>query len=458
MKKLYAFLFASFFLVAGSALWVKQVNAQLGPHFSAWPNHVMGWEWPVGASVTLTVDDLATEPNPDYTDTQTAETCPYNPVSCTEFSSSELYELGLHPGFLVTMTDGLTFKELTVSLLTATGSNPDADTVFGTADPGAQVYLWPCIAGNCGDEQYSRLVTTDSSGNWTAHFADSLEGQVYDVQRFDVFQIRITDGDYDDTALSWGIPTPFLAANLTENKVYGYAWEMGSSVTLEIDDPNTPEPVDYADSTTVTESWWEEGQVAFDLGDFTLAPGQTVNLSDAYIIRSHEVISNLSVTSVGVDNDIITGTAEPGSLVLIGEMCWYRNCSQAEATADENGYWEVIFPMDITPESSSKAWVLDDDGDLTEVVWSADQLTLQEAIEELIADVDELNLPFARKRLLKAELNLAIRFLDEGRVPAAKLSLYTFIWHVNRMERLGLLSDEVANGLVSSAQEIIASI
>jgi len=102
--------------------------------------------------------------------------------------------------------------------------------------------------------------------------------------------------------------------------------------------------------------------------------------------------------------------------------------------------------------------VMDDDGATATDTLIVMILTPEEAIEELITDVDGLDLPLARERLLKAELNLAIRFLNQGRIPAAKLSLYTFIWHVNRLERLGLLTEEVAIGLVSSAQQIIASI
>src|SRR3989344_733062 len=93
-----------------------------------------------------------------------------------------------------------------------------------------------------------------------------------------------------------------------------------------------------------------------------------------------------------------------------------------------------------------------------EIVETMAAVTPEEAIDELITEVQGLELPLGSKTLLLTKLKLAKYFLNQGRIPVAKLSLYSFIQQVERLARLGLLSEEVASGLVSSAQQIIASI
>lgn len=293
MKKIILFIFTAAIFTIGLLVFPGKVSAQPLPSFTAWPDYVEGFNWPLETPVILTVDNLSTE-GLDYYGTQMPVPCWWNPTDCTStlFSSSELENLGLHPGFFVTMTNGTITKEMEVALLTVTDSDPFSNTVYGMADPGASILVWVCPSDDCSSYQYSRRVTADSSGNWIAYFGVAGEGEeVYNLGLFDQIQINISDEDWDSTQVVWRV-----------------------------------------------------------------------------------------------------------------------------------------------------------------------QLTPQEAIEELITEVDKLNLSPARERLLKVELNLAIRFLNEGRVPAAKLSLYTFIWHVNRLERLELLPEEAASELVSLAQEIIAII
>jgi hypothetical protein len=442
----------------------------------------------VGASVTLTIDDPDTE-GLDYTAVQTATECPWNPVSCIEFPyyAHALNDLNrFHPGLVFTMTDGMTTKEMVVANLTVTGSDIQADTIFGTSDPNVQVHVDLCVGGDC-SQQINRLVSADGSGDWLANFADDATGDVYDVTRYDTFFVSVVDEDGDETTKWWGISIPFLAANLTENKVYGFAWEMDTSITLEIDDPNTSEPIDFHRTTTVTEWWYDQGQVVFDLGSFMLVPGQTVYLKDAYITRSHVVVSNLSVAEILVDTDTISGTAEPGSLVLVGEICWFRDCAGAEATADGNGNWQVEYPWQLTQGSIDKAWVRDEDGDLTEVVWGVpfvdtdgdgvydvfDLCPSEDAtgfdadlngcldtvlgLSQILITLPEGSISAEIENSLTSKVDAALKSVDKEKDQAAVNQLQAFINELNA-QRWHKISDEAADLLILSALNVIAQI
>jgi chitodextrinase len=178
-----------------------------------------------------------------------------------------------------------------------------------------------------------------------------------------------------------------------------------------------------------------------------------------YNIYLENGVNEPPVADAGADQTVILGETVnfdgSGSYDLDGTIVAYdwdfgdSNSGSGETTTHD--YLEA-------GEYTVALTVTDDDGDVgTDTVVVIIQ-TPQEATEELIADVEELELPPLSKGLLKVKLRLSIYFLNRGRIPAAKLSLYSFIWQVERLARRGLLTEEVASGLVTSAQQIIGSI
>ena len=87
------------------------------------------------------------------------------------------------PGTVLTVTDGIYTKTLTVAPLTVTAVDPDTDTVSGVADPGSEVHVGHvCDENGCA----FRRVTADATGNWLADF--SIPGEDGDEQN--LFDIR----------------------------------------------------------------------------------------------------------------------------------------------------------------------------------------------------------------------------------------------------------------------------
>ena len=78
---------------------------------------------------------------------------------------------------------------------------------------------------------------------------------------------------------------PSFSGRLTENQVHAYNWPLGAELTLTIDGADE----DFTDSLPVGIASWDPSQTfaQFDLGEFTLEPGQTVTLTDGSLPPQH---------------------------------------------------------------------------------------------------------------------------------------------------------------------------
>ena len=120
-----------------------------------------------------------------------------------------LFDLGsfeLQPGHLVTMTDGTTTKTHTVRSLAVTAVDAVADTVAGTAEPGATVEVGHIHCDETGCYGFRR-VTADENGNWIADFAhvgeDNDEQDLFDIVPGTASEVRQPDLDWDNTTVQW---------------------------------------------------------------------------------------------------------------------------------------------------------------------------------------------------------------------------------------------------------------
>jgi hypothetical protein len=169
------------------------------PTFNVFPitETVHATGWPLGASVTLTIDDPSNGPGTDYTETQIVGAAPWNPDEIgLGFLLHDSFDV--QAGHIISLTDGVITKIHTVTNLMITGTNPDTDKVSGTADPGSVIDLF--IHGVRGFDLH---VTADGNGNWFADYSG-----IYDLQPGTVGGATEEDEDGEKTWVDWSVPDP----------------------------------------------------------------------------------------------------------------------------------------------------------------------------------------------------------------------------------------------------------
>lgn len=293
------------------------------------------WEWPDGAVLTLTIDHPGTPKSPDYTETKI-----YYPDNATRFV---LGAFRLQIGDLVTLTDGNTTKSTTVANVSITEINVENDTISGTADPFTAVEVKVWAAG------LSRFVQADENGNWLADFSvpgsQDNEGQTYDIHAGDNGRVRIDDDDGDRT-------TEYYHVNYTLTRIEAYPdmdrigggqWPLGATVTIEIDDPVTPQNPDYIDNVMVGmtedpfQTWFD-----MDINGYDLKTGDVITAMDGTSIKQL-IVGNLMITAFDLDADMVYGVAEPNQTgdVFVGN----RQGGSRYLTADQEGNWSANFAV-----------------------------------------------------------------------------------------------------------------
>jgi len=156
----------------------------------AWPptfwvtrdwNGLVGDGWPAEAGLHVTADDPATGVDPDIELTLATNAEGF-------FEGAGVFP-GLQPGWLITVTDGVTTKTHTVRDISITDVDPAADIMRGTADAGTEV--WVSV-----DYAAGYWLTADGSGEWLADFSGDYDitfGSEVGVSQYD------EDGDFTYT-------------------------------------------------------------------------------------------------------------------------------------------------------------------------------------------------------------------------------------------------------------------
>lgn len=168
------------------------------PYFevSAYVNEVYAVGWPMDSWLTLEIDDPETPANPDHSETgQVTGTAPWDPS--LSYLLFEDMDFDVQPGFLVSVTDGTTPKEHTVTVVEVIGYDLALNTLSGIASAGANV-----LTGACGDYGCPEVhVTADgTTGAWTSDLspADLVAGDWVVAHEY--------DGDGDGTEFSLYLP------------------------------------------------------------------------------------------------------------------------------------------------------------------------------------------------------------------------------------------------------------
>ena len=177
-----------------------------------------------------------------------------------------------------------------MTALTVDGVDPDADTVFGTAEPGSALEVWSH------DADVSRTLTADPiDGTWTADFSGD-----YDITPESRGAAAQTDDDDDQTLIDWYVPNPYFAVSPIEppDHMWGEEWEADGEVLIEIDDPDVAGAVNYSRTAPT------DGMGRFELYNlpFDIEAGHVVTVTQGTTVKTHEVI-DLTVTSMEPDTD-----------------------------------------------------------------------------------------------------------------------------------------------------------
>ena len=137
-------------------------------------------------------------------------------------------------------------------------------------------------------------------------------------------------------------------------------WEGGTALTLEIDDPAFGSGVDFT-ATAVSQPLEEGGTTAhFDLGrEWDLQPGHIITVRDKQASYQH-IVRDISITGTDFESDLITGTADPGSEVMVWIEFPYAH--ELNVTVGANGEWRADFTSvtDIIPATVGAAAQNDD--------------------------------------------------------------------------------------------------
>jgi hypothetical protein len=296
---------------------------------STFYNYVRTQGWPEGTELNLTISGIGGY----YTTSALSE-----PIS----TSFDLQGRNVLPGDIITVTGGTTAKELQVSSMTVTGVDPDADTVWGTAEPGTQVNVWVCdVSQNCAN----RYPIANESGNWIANFSitepdgngtyDLVPGTSGGVNQFD------TDGDWTEADWRVRLP-PYIQACPFGDWVRVYDWyPIGVLLTLTINDGS---PF----TTNAGVDPWDNSQTRtyFDLYGFDLEAGDNIKVTDGNPLHDLSYTpTNLQMTSFDLAANTISGIGTPGEL---GEVYLNtpNNSITIPFTPDWNGNWTVSFNGD----------------------------------------------------------------------------------------------------------------
>jgi hypothetical protein len=334
-------------------------------------DRVEGWEWPLGATVTVTVNDPNTPADPDITRTADVYEASWNPG---EFR----FDLDLHgvidiqPGFEVTASNADTTKAHTVTSLAFTEINIDTDTITGKAVAGSQVDIWACDNTNCYN---SPAVDVDGNSDWTADFTN-----IYDIVLGTWVDSSQRDDDGDKTMFGQHVPSYGFTFFPAWNGFVSDDWPLDVPIQFTADDPDTAESPDFQDIIYSQPAPWDPSRTWLiyeqNPAELLFAPGFTLTLDNGQI-RKSLIISSIQITAVNLELDTVSGIAEPFANVHVS---FEGSDAQRHVTTDEYGNWAADFSefgeggggnvlYDIGTGADINAHVSDEDGDITMAEW-----------------------------------------------------------------------------------------
>jgi len=275
------------------------------PYMEVHPDrdYAYGYDWTPNTSITLTINDEVIE-------------------SSTSNEQGSVYfypEYDISATQIVEMTDGTYTRAHTVTGLTVTDIDEDANSISGIAAPETDIY----VIGGLDNDWQDFTVTADSSGNWTALFTtiDIFPGVRGEASQF--------DEQGNSTNVHWFMPAPYIEVYPRWNEIQGESWGPSTSISLTIDSVYI--------GTEISDQY---GSVYFYPAN-AIESGQFIEMTDGISTISYTV-SNHTVTGVNADTNTVSGTADPGSTVDVTH-CNETDCYNQITVADPSGNWHATF-------------------------------------------------------------------------------------------------------------------
>jgi len=321
--------------------------------FNVQPDHgwVTGWNWTVGNTVNIYVDDDTDLGNGTlYTDSTTVDGDGF-------FNFQVEPAIDLQPNQYITVDDGLTLKTTQIVEVHFDSIDQTAHTASGRGPAG-----WPNQADfyiNSSGGELNFLTPIDGSGNWSA----DITGHDTDIQDA---HIRIPDDDGDGTVAHFRMPG-FNAWFNQDDRIEGWDWPGGSRVDVLIHDASAD--VDYSIDDIDTDPCDHDGSVGCFSADLTgildLEVGDTVTvrLDDGTFAKT-TTVADLNINLVAIDSDGAGGIAPSGSDVAFW-ACDESICYEERYTTSTGTWWVTYDAHDIVPGNFVGARVQDIDGDGT---------------------------------------------------------------------------------------------
>ncbi len=256
---------------------------------------VKAWHWPDGAMLTLEIDDPSNGPGVDFSDSHEAAGGDYK---------FYLAPFDLKAGFVVSVTDGMGTKQLTVSGVQITGIDPGANTVSGVGAPSAWLDLAAIVSGPLAAD-VECYMQVDGSGHWTADF-DEADCDSWNVQASDEENIVTLIATEEETQAP--PPDPEADGDTTQ---FAIDW----LTTVYVDDDYTPADCDDHVCGSDAFSTIQEGIDAVSVGGWVnVAPGTyTENL---IVDKRLTLAGSGSGDDFGVDT-IVTSAAASTPVIQI---------------------------------------------------------------------------------------------------------------------------------------------
>jgi len=354
-----------------------EANAEeLTPSINVYPDfdQVEGVNWPVGNTVTVTVD---------------ADTNPYNGVlyqSSMAADSDGMVVFNIEPtidlisGLYVWMSDDTVTKSMQIAELYFDSIDTVNNTASGRgpADEGAQVNVLSNGTGNF------LPVLIDGTGNWLADFG----ANGVDLQFTNSGNVMVSDVNGNST----GAKFSRLLAKISYNRVECYDWTLGHNLNLKIHKPGSTGGSDY-EAGPIAVGSYEYGTLAqFNFGSaYILEIGDQISVTDGDITKSMTV-SDVVVTKADRETDTVEGTAFAGASMRIHG--WTSGSSGMRfITADGDGKWIANYsiqggrpqetPHELRAGDMGMVNVIDENGYQTDIRWWAPDIDVDQYTDSI---------------------------------------------------------------------------
>lgn len=363
----------------------------------------------------------------------------------------ELVDVEVVPGMHVVVTDPVTTiaKAVTLVPFTVDEVDPVADTVEGTAPPGARVQVteW--------NDRFFEEIAAGPDGRWLL----DLGAAGVDVTWLEGIEAWMHDEDGDMVGAS-GSPATFRV-ELAADVISGDWFALGGALDIEILDSTGG--VLWAGAVPTA---YRAFAVGPDVHGVDFEPGMVVRVADPIGGFTKEVtIVPLSITVLDPARDFAAGTAAPNSSITLG--IWFPGEGGGQVSENvpvgPDGVWTFDFaggewPADIEDDTVLTAAVPDAEWDSTSFELTATPgaiANLEDDVADLLASGD---LTAVQAAQLENKLEDALGKLADGKVAAAIDKLEAFVEKVESLVSSGKLAPAAGERLVERAAAIAAAL